>query len=140
VTLDQAGCLYKPHVLGLMVNQEIEILNSDPVNHDVHVQASVNAPSNDVEAPRGESLRKRYPREEIWIPVTCGVHPWMVSYVSVVAHPFFRVTGSDGVFELAGVPPGSYVIEAIQEKLGRREQQVALAPGETKTVDFVYAD
>ena len=137
--LDQSGCMYRPHVLALMVNQELEIRNSDPVNHDVHVEAVKNAESNEAEPPRAETLRKRYPIEEIWFPVTCSVHPWMHSYVSVVSHPFFAVTGTDGSFAWNDVPAGQYVIETIQEKLGKREQHVTVAPGRTSTMEFVYA-
>ena len=136
--LDQAGCQYRPHVLGLMVNQELEIRNSDPVNHDVHVEAVRNASSNEAEPPRAESLHKRYPAEEVWFPVSCSVHPWMRSYLAVVSHPFFAVTGTDGSFSLNSVPPGDYVIEAIQEKFGKREQRVTVAPGQTVAINFVY--
>ena len=36
VTLDQSGCMYKPHVIGVMTGQQIEIKNSDPTNHNIH--------------------------------------------------------------------------------------------------------
>src|SRR3989441_10268624 len=35
VTLDQNGCRYHPHVLGIMVGQPFEIINSDPVLHNI---------------------------------------------------------------------------------------------------------
>src|SRR5437870_5824942 len=35
VTIDQSGCLYHPRVLGVMVNQPIEIKNSDAVLHNI---------------------------------------------------------------------------------------------------------
>ncbi len=138
--LDQSGCIYRPHVLAFMVNQDLEIRNSDPVNHDVHLEAVRNAASNEVEAPRAESIHKRYPAQEVWFPVTCGVHPWMRTYVSVVAHPFFAVTGTDGQFELHSVPPGRYVIEAIQEKFGHKELSVTIEPAGTKSVAFAYGE
>ena len=36
VALDQNGCMYKPHVIGVMAGQNIEIKNSDPTNHNIH--------------------------------------------------------------------------------------------------------
>ena len=138
VKLDQVGCQYQPHVLAFMTNQELSVVNSDFVNHDVHIEAVKNGPWNDAEPPRSETIHKRFHTEEIWFPVSCGVHPWMRSYLAVVSHPFFAVTGSGGSFELKSVPPGQYVIEAIQEKFGHREQRISLAPNQTQVVNFVY--
>src|SRR5437867_668600 len=35
-TLDQDGCHYKPHVIGVVVNEPITIKNSDPTTHNIH--------------------------------------------------------------------------------------------------------
>lgn len=136
--LDQNGCVYEPHVLGIMAGQQLEILNSDPVNHDVHAECKVNTAWNESQPPRAEHKFKVFDSEEVLFPVTCNVHPWMRSYIGVSPHPFFAVTGEDGTFTLKGVPPGTYTIEAVQEKLGRKEGKVTLAPSGTATVDFTY--
>jgi plastocyanin len=138
IVLDQNGCVYRPHVLALMVGQQLEIDNSDPVNHNVHAEAQVNVAWNESQPPQAEKKFKTFSREEIWFPVTCSVHPWMRAFLSVVSHPFFAVTGEDGAFTLKGVPPGSYTVEAIQEKFGRKTAQVTVAPHESKTIDFSY--
>src|SRR5437016_11261442 len=36
ITLDQSGCKYHPHVLGVAVGQTIKIINSDPTTHNIH--------------------------------------------------------------------------------------------------------
>jgi plastocyanin len=140
VKLDQDGCVYHPHVLALMVGQDLEVLNSDEVNHNVHLEARVNPSSNDSEHPRAESIHKRFSSEEIFIPVTCSVHPWMRAYIAVVSHPFFAVTGDDGSYELKGVPPGDYVVETVHEKYGRREQRVTVGASQAQAANFVYAE
>lgn len=140
VQLDQDGCVYHPHVLALMVGQDLEVLNSDEVNHNVHLEAAVNPASNDSEHPRAETLHKRFAAEEILFPVTCSVHPWMRAYIAVVSHPFFAVTGGDGTYELKGVPPGDYTVETVHEKYGRQERQITVAPSRPETADFVYAE
>jgi plastocyanin len=137
-TLDQRGCVYEPHVLGIMEGQQLEILNNDPVNHNVHAESQVNPAWNESEPPRAEHKFKRFESEEVLFPVTCSVHPWMRSYIGVSAHPFFAVTGDDGSFTLKGVPPGTYTIEAVHEKYGRKEGKVTLAPSANVVVDFVY--
>ena len=72
------------------------------------------------------------------IPVKCNVHPWMRSYIGVVSHPFFGVTGEDGSFTIKGLPPGTYTIQTWHEKFGTRELQVTVGSKESKTVDFSY--
>ncbi|MBI3895061.1 MAG: carboxypeptidase regulatory-like domain-containing protein [Acidobacteria bacterium] len=138
VVLDQDGCIYHPHVLGLMVGQKLRIKNSDPTNHNIHPMPANNREFNVSQPPGGEDMIRDFPREEVMIPVKCNVHPWMKAYVGVVSHPFFAVTGSDGSFELKGLPPGDYTIEAWHEKYGASEQKVTIAPQETKTVDFNF--
>jgi plastocyanin len=136
--LDQNGCMYEPHVQGVMTGQPIEIYNSDPVNHNVHAESKVNAAWNESQPPRAEIKRKSFAEQEVLIPVSCSVHPWMRSYIGVVAHPFFAVTGADGTFSLTGVPPGTYTIEAVHEKFGRQRQQIIVAPKQSAILDFTY--
>ncbi len=136
--LDQHTCVYQPHVLGVMVNQEIEIRNSDPTNHNVHPLPKVNREWNESQAPKSDPKRKSFPREEIMIAVKCNVHPWMRSYIGVVNHPFFAVTGADGAFSIKGLPPGDYTVEAWHEKLGAQEAKVTVGAKESKTADFNF--
>jgi plastocyanin len=139
VILDQSGCVYRPHVLGLMVGQQLEIDNSDPVNHNVHAEAQVNVPWNESQPPQAEKKFKTFSREEIWFPVTCSVHPWMRAYLCVVSHPFFAITNENGSYTIKGVPPGNYTLEAIQEKFGRKTVRVTIAANQTKNINFTYA-
>jgi plastocyanin len=136
--LDQKGCVYSPHVLGLMQGQQLEILNDDPVNHNVHAESQINPAWNESEAPRAEHKFKRFDFPEVLFPMTCSVHPWMRSYVAVSPHPFYAVTGDDGSFILKGVPPGTYTVEAVHEKYGRKEGKLTLSPNGSATLDFAY--
>lgn len=136
--LDQHGCIYEPHVQGIMEGQDLDIVNSDPVNHNVHAEAEKNAAWNESQPPRAEHKIKRFDREEVLFPVTCSVHPWMRAYIGVSPHPFFAVTGDDGTFTMKGVPPGTYTIEAVHEKYGRKEGKLTLAPSGAATIDFAY--
>ncbi len=138
VELDQEGCMYKPHVVGVMTNQDIKIVNSDPTNHNIHPLPKTNPEWNESQPPKGDSKMKHFAREEVMIPVKCNVHPWMRAYIGVVGHPFFAVTGADGSFTIKGLPPGKYTVQAWHEKLGTKDIEVTVGAKESKPVDFEF--
>jgi plastocyanin len=138
VTLDQKGCQYHPHVLGVMTGQNIEIKNDDPTTHNIHPTPKDNREWNESQPPKAAALEKSFAREEIMLPVKCNQHPWMKMYMSVVKSPFFAVTGADGKYEIKGLPPGDYTLAFVQEKLGEQEQKVTLAAKDSKTVDIAF--
>jgi hypothetical protein len=73
------------------------------------------------------------------VPFKCDVHRWMSAFVGVLDNPFYAVTSKDGSFELKGLPPGTYTIEAVHEKLGRQTQTVTVGPKEAKSdVSFMF--
>jgi plastocyanin len=138
VVLDQHGCMYHPHVLGLMVGQTLRVKNSDPTNHNVHPLPKDNREWNQSQPPNAADLEESFPRPEVMIPVKCNVHPWMKAYIGVTKHPFNAVSGPDGTFTIKGLPPGDYTIEAWQEKYGTQTMKVTVGPKETKTADFTF--
>jgi predicted small lipoprotein YifL len=138
VTLDQDGCMYKPHVLGIMVNQTLKVVTSDATTHNIHPMPKDNRDWNISQSPGAPPIEQKFARPEIMIPVKCNQHPWMRAYVGVLKNPFFAVTGSDGTFTIKGLPPGDYTIEAWTATFGTQEQKVTVGPKETKTVDFSF--
>jgi plastocyanin len=137
-TLDQNGCMYKPHVLGVMAGQNIDIKTSDATNHNIHPMPQVNAEWNESQPPGDPGKTKSFARQEVMIPVKCQIHPWMKAYIGVVSHPFFSVTGDDGTYTIKGLPAGSYTLQFWQEKYGAQEVKITVAPKESKTQDFAF--
>jgi Carboxypeptidase regulatory-like domain len=136
--LDQHYCMYRPHVIGVMTSQNLQISNSDPVNHNIHPIPQSNEEWNDMQsAGEGPKIRQ-FVQQEIMVRVKCNVHPWMRAYIGVVSHPFFAVTGEDGSFTIKGLPPGTYTIQTWHEKFGIQEHQVTVGSKESKAVDFSY--
>jgi plastocyanin len=135
VVLDQSGCRYHPHVLGVMAGQTVQIKNDDPTTHNIHPTPKDNREWNESQPPQAAPIEKNFAREEIMLPVKCNQHPWMKMYINVVKSPFYAVTGPDGKYEIKGLPPGDYTIAFVHEKLGEQDQKVTVAPKEAKTVD-----
>jgi plastocyanin len=142
--LDQNGCQYKPHVMGLMANQKIRITNSDPTQHNVHPTPKVNPEWNQTQANGAPPIEKTFARPEVLIPVKCNQHPWMKAYVGVLRHPLFAVSGADGSFSIAKVPPGKYTVAAWHEKGGpngtEKTMEVTVPANGSGKADFSFGD
>jgi hypothetical protein len=138
VVLDQDGCMYKPHVLGILAGQTLKIVSSDPTTHNIHPMPKDNMEWNMSQAPGAAPIEKKFARPEIMVPVKCNQHPWMRAWIGVSANPFFAVSGSDGTFSIKGLPPGNYTIEAWTATFGTQDQTVTVGAKETKTVDFKF--
>ncbi len=108
--LDQNGCMYKPHVLGIMAGQILQIVSSDDTTHNIHPMPQNNREWNMSQLPGAAPLLQKFMHPEVTIPIKCNQHPWMRAWLGVVANPFFAVTGSDGTYALQGLPPGDYTI------------------------------
>jgi len=138
VTLNQEGCQYVPHVLGVMVGQDLKILNSDGLLHNVHALPKINQGFNQAMPGSVKEAVKVFKKPEPAFKIKCDVHPWMGAWVGVFTHPFHGVTGSDGTFSLEGLPAGTYDLEALHERLGTLTAQMTVADGGTSTHDFVF--
>ena len=138
VKLDQKGCRYTPHVVGVRVTQPLEVSNSDETMHNVHGMPETNREFNKGQPVVGMKNTVAFTAPEVMIPFKCDVHSWMIAYVGVVPHPYFAVTDKAGAFELKTIPPGTYEIEAWHEKLGRQTQTVTLAEKDSKEITFTF--
>jgi plastocyanin len=138
VVLDQKGCQYQPHVMGIMVGQAYKILNSDGILHNVHALPKINKAFNRAMPPTVKEASATFDKPEALFLIKCDVHPWMSAYVGVFTHPFFSVTGTDGKFTISGLDPGTYEITAWHEKLGTQTSSVTVAANETKSQNFKF--
>jgi plastocyanin len=136
--IEQKGCRFTPHVVGLQVGQMLELANRDETLHNVHAITKVNDDFN-IGATPGAVFRRTFASPETMIAFKCDVHSWMTAYAGVLAHPYFAVTGPDGRFALEGLPPGDYTVAAWHEKFGTRAERVRVGPSETKEIGFAFA-
>ncbi len=139
VVFDQKGCMYDPHVFGVMAGQTIKILNSDPFLHNIHARPEVNRPFNFGMPKQGDERERSFKKAEVMVFIKCDVHPWMGAYCGVLDHPYYSVSGDDGSFTISNLPAGSYVVEAWHEQYGTQTMNVTVADNETQTADFTFA-
>ena len=137
VHYDQRGCMYIPHVLAMEAGQPLEITNSDRTAHNIHPLAVVNAEWNKSTPPGSAPLEVKWDKPEI-IAVKCNIHPWMHGYFAVLPTSHYAITGADGTFSLAGLPPGTYTLTAWHEKFGTQTQQVTVGAAAPPKVSFVF--
>lgn len=135
--LDQNGCEYVPHVLGVQAGQNFIVRNSDGLLHNVNARATVNRGFN-FGQPVTMDGERSFAQQEVMVPVTCEVHGWMEAYIGVVDHPYFAVTGEDGSFTIPNLPPGTYTLEAWHERYGTQTAQVTVAAQQQGQADFHY--
>jgi len=140
VRIDQHGCRYDPHVFGIRAGQVLEIVNSDPVLHNIHALAKSGAPFNAAMPPRPQpwTIRRTFSAPEVMVRIRCDVHGWMSAWAGVLPHPFFAVTGPDGRFALPPLPPGTYTLAAWHEACGIRTRTVVIGAGGPAVVEFLF--
>lgn len=139
--LDQKGCHYSPHVMGVQTNQKISITNSDQTQHNVHPTPKVNQEWNQTQANGAPPIEKTFSRAEVLIPVKCNQHPWMKAYIGVMRTPFYAVSAENGTFEIKGVPPGTYTVVAWKEGGANgteKTMQVTVPANGAGTADFAF--
>ncbi|MFT4114729.1 carboxypeptidase regulatory-like domain-containing protein [Silvibacterium sp.] len=142
VVMDQKGCRYTPHVVGVRVGQPIRFTNSDSTMHNVHMTPTLgtNQAADISQAPNDTAGDVRVlAAPELMIPVRCNNHPWMEAFINVVDNPFYAVSDADGHFTIHGLPAGTYTIEAVHEVLGKQTATVTVASQQTATADFTFS-
>ena len=139
VILTQAGCIFRPHIFGVMVGQPIEITSKDPTTHNVHFVPRINRDWDHSLPPGSPPLRVRFTKPEIMIPVTCNHHRWMYAYVGVMTNPFYAVTGSDGRFTIKGLPPGEYTLAVWTATFGTQDRRITVRANHSISIDFLFS-
>jgi plastocyanin len=139
VVLDQQGCRYTPHVVGVRVGQPIDIVNSDDTLHNVHAMPMTNQEFNQGQPVKGFRMTKTFTAPEVMVRFVCNVHGWMRAWVGVMAHPYFAVTDENGAFKIPNLPPGTYTIGVWHETFGTQQQKVTIGEKQDATVSLTYA-
>ena len=130
VICDQKACVFKPHAMALQAGQTVEVLNSDPVAHNIRTSSLKNqqqnfvVPANTVEGDGGEIDLPN--REIVPFEVKCDFHPHMSAYWLVLDHPYSTTTDKDGKFTIKNLPVGEHEVRIWHERVGYLDRKFKL--------------
>ncbi len=136
ITLDQHKCRYVPHVQAVAAGSSLDILNSDPILHNIHGYLGSATAFNLAMPLKNQKIARKLDKPGI-VHVKCDVHSWMSAYIVVVDTPF-AVAGDDGTFTIQNVPAGTYTVTAWHEKLGEKTAQVTVPATGAASADFTF--
>jgi hypothetical protein len=158
--LHQHRCEYSPHALVIPLGASLEIVNDDPILHNVHTYLDGKPPKtlfNIAQPLKGIRMKTRPMDQPGLVLATCDAgHPWMLAHIMVARHPYYAITDANGNFRLENVPPGRYTLKLWHEgiaivnkivqkgKVTRYEfeapyeerRSAAVSPHEETVVDF----
>jgi hypothetical protein len=158
--VEAIDCTFKPFATVVQDQQPVEVVNMDPVMHDIQayetsqlgprVLFNVPLPMNPLH-PREMSQAAQYHRHLPGEPMKqtvhmtkgrrvfvmqCGFHAYMESWGLAVDNPYYAVTGQDGRFEIADIPPGTYKVIVWHPQIGgAKEYQVTIEPKGKSTLN-----
>ena len=107
VDFDQKNCVFLTHAVAMHVDQDLNLLNSDPVSHNTRIQGGSSGEANPLLPAGADPQKFKFNRKtRNPVPISCNIHPWMKSYVLAQDHPYFAVTDENGAFEIPNLPSG----------------------------------
>ena len=130
--LDNKDCRFHPNVQAIP-SGKLGVHNSDPMLHNTHGFYGRRTAFNIALPNQGETIDVELERSG-QVRIECDAHGWMLGWVYVVDNPYYAVTGADGTFEIAEVPPGEYTLVANQAYTGPVEVEVTVEAGKTVEV------
>jgi len=140
--LNQEKCAFHPF-FGVMGNgQKIDVVNSDPVLHNIHVYEQIGRAKRtvfNISQPHKNTIAKMIKlRRGNSMKIECDAHNFMHGFMFVAKNPYFAVVKDDGSYEIKDVPPGKYTLKAWHGVLGTKKAKVTVAAGGTTKADFVF--
>lgn len=142
-TIDQKNCRFTPHMQVIRNGDEIEVLNSDPVQHNIHTYEVIGRAMRTVfnvnQPSRGSFKQTVSLKRGKWMKLGCDAHDFMHAWIFVASNPYYAVTGDDGTFSISDVPSGEYEVVAYHPTLGKRKATVTVGAGPT-SAHFTFSE
>lgn len=118
-TLHQHQCEYSPHAMLVPVGVQLEIVNDDPILHNVHTYLDGELPKtlfNIAQPIKGLRMKSKPMAKPGLVLATCDAgHPWMIAHIMVMDHPYYAITDANGGYVIENIPPGTYSVKLWHE-------------------------
>ena len=142
--MDQEDCYFDPVVQVIQWGAELNIVNSDPVLHNIHSYELIGGARRTLfnfgQPPeKGVITRAVRPRRSRHIRVECDAHDFMLAWVFVAENPYAVVVDAKGRFTMADIPPGRYTVNAWHPHLGGRQQEITVSAGGVGEITFQFS-
>lgn len=131
--LDQTNKEFVPRLLPVVKGQEIRILNSDKVQHNVfspHEQEPFDLglyPAGGSKSVRLQALKRH--------KVYCQIHKSMVADIFILPNRYFGVTDGNGRYRIDAPPEGDYILR-VWHVFGGADHIPIRVGQQALTVDF----
>jgi plastocyanin len=135
--LDQRACVFEPRVQAVTTGTKVKLNNSDLVLHSVNALLDGGTTFNVAMPTKDFPLFTKPLQKQGIIQVRCEAgHDWMAAFIHVFDHLHFTVTGSDGRFEIPGIPEGDHTLAVWHERVKATLMvKVKIARGTPTTAD-----
>lgn len=142
--VDQKKCTFVPYLQVVPRGAELEIVNSDPVLHNIHTYELIGGARRTLfnigQPIQGQRVTKTVkPRSGSVVRIECDAHNWMLGWIFVADSPYTVIVGEDGGFKIDDIPPGKYKLNAWHPFLGNVEREVQLPAGGKEQIVFEFS-
>ena len=128
-------CHFGPRVQIVRPNSNVRTTSKDPILHTTQAQQENGRTIFNVALPvPGINISKPIGPAGI-VRLNCNTHPWMRGWL-IVTDAAAAVSGADGRFTIAEVPPGTYEVRAWHESLKGAPQKITVIAGKPTEVTF----
>jgi len=132
----QTNFTFVPSLLPIEVGTKVEFPNHDDAFHNIFSYS----PAKRFDLGRYRSEDRPIPFQVFdkpgLITLRCDIHEHMRALILVLQTPYFVTTGTDGRFELSGLPEGHFLLKAWLNSSSILEEPVDLRNGVSLKVDF----
>jgi hypothetical protein len=129
--IEARDCMFQPWVTIVRNGHAVEVVNMDPVMHDIQgyetspeagARVLFNTPlilNHEHQRGNLHAIHNHAPGKSLVGPIylnkgrrtfymQCGFHAYMESWAMAVNNPYYAVTDDQGAFRIDNVPPGTY--------------------------------